>query len=78
MNPLPLDQIISHVSNFGMNLDTLENKLTENKGLGLKLEMLQSSYRKGVEANTVGRNGGMQSISLSQTNQIGQGTNSVI
>jgi hypothetical protein len=27
MNPLPLDQIISQVNNFGHNLDCLENKI---------------------------------------------------
>jgi hypothetical protein len=30
INPLPLDMIISHVSNFGVNLESLENKLSEN------------------------------------------------
>jgi hypothetical protein len=28
MNPLPLDQIISQVNNFGQNLDSLENKIS--------------------------------------------------
>lgn len=36
--PLPLDQIMSHVNQFGINLDSLEHKISENKGLGLKME----------------------------------------
>jgi len=40
INPLPLDLIISHVSNFGVNLESLENRLQENQGLGLKMDQL--------------------------------------
>lgn len=40
ISPLPLDQIISHVNNFGVKIDSLETKLTENKGASLRMEQL--------------------------------------
>jgi len=42
---------MTRVSKFGINLDSLENKLVESKGLGLKLEQLQAQIRQGIEAN---------------------------
>jgi hypothetical protein len=38
--PLPLDQIMTRVSSFGINLDSLESRLGEANGLGLKPEQL--------------------------------------
>ena len=58
INPLPLDMIISHVSNFGVNLESLENKLSENQGLGLKIEQLQTQNRNSNGSGQVAATGG--------------------
>ena len=55
VNPLPLDQILTHVSKFGLNLDNLENKLTEITPLQLKLDSL-----KKYTEQASGRNGNNQ------------------
>jgi hypothetical protein len=73
INPLPLDMIISHVSNFGVNLESLENKLSQNQGLGLQIEQLttqnKNSNSTGGQVTSVGGNnqgvaGGIDSQSL--------------
>ena len=55
--PLPLDQIMSHVNQFGINLDSLEHKISENKGLGLKMEQLttqNAAYREKMRSQATG------------------------
>lgn len=57
IKPLPLDEIMNHVSKFGMNLDNLENKLADK---------LDSLRRINTEQPSAGRNSNTGGLSNPQ------------
>jgi hypothetical protein len=51
INPLPLEEILLHVNKFGMKLDNLESKITENKYFMPRLNDMQSGRNNSVNGN---------------------------